>query len=451
MKLNFDKKLIKRGETVAVAFSGGKDSTALIFALIDYQNEFDFTLKAINIEHGIRGKESIRDSEFCKDFCQKFNIELKTYQVDARNYSFQNKLSLEEGARKLRYDCFYNAINCGFCDKIATAHHKSDQAETVLFNLFRGTSLSGTSGITEISNDNRLIRPLLRVSQQEIIDFINFYKLPFVTDSSNDETKFSRNYLRQEIIPLIEKRFLGATDNVCNFSHVAKADDEYLYSLSEKEIIIDGEIQKVLANLPQPIFSRAIKLIFKNFGINKDYTKKHFDACYLLTQNTSGAKVILPNGVYAVREYDYIVFSKTTPKATIDLPFSLVDYICDEFIIKFEIICKKDYDNREKQAYKSINSSFLPSETLYCDYSFFKNAKIKNITDGAVFEKFSGGSKSINKFLIDKKIPSRIRRDLVVITADDGYALAISGVEISKRVKITDTTKEILKITTIKR
>lgn len=449
MKLFALENLIAKNDVVAVALSGGKDSQALLHALISLKKEKNFTVKAINVDHGIR-ENSESDSEFCKAQAQKYKIEILCFSVDAVTYAKENKLSLEESARHLRYDCFKKAIADGFCDKIATAHHKSDQAETVLFNLFRGSSLKGAGGIKEKNDDNRVIRPLLHTSQKEIEDYISFYSIPFVTDETNFSTDFSRNFIRLEVLPLIEKRFPSATENIASFSHLTKADDEFLYRLAEKELIFDGDKIKISVNLEKPILSRAILLSLKALGVLKDYTKTHIEDCEKLCLNQTGAKVVLPKNLVAIKEYDYIVFYKEKEKTAVFKDFSLGEFITDEFTINFEKISLSDFKKEKKQAYKSINGDTFSPITLYADADIFEGSTLQHPTDGDVFEKFGGGKKTLNKYLIDKKIPKSVREKLIIVKKD-GNILAVLGVEISNLVKITDSTHSILKIKCEKR
>ena len=129
------KNFIKPNQTVAVALSGGSDSMALLHYMLNQKEKFPFNVVSINVEHGIRGENSIFDTNFVKSYCNKNNIPLVCYSVDSVNHAKEKKLSIEQSARVLRYECFYKAIESGVCDLVATAHHQSDNVETILFNL----------------------------------------------------------------------------------------------------------------------------------------------------------------------------------------------------------------------------------------------------------------------------------------------------------------------------
>ena len=152
--------LVSAGSVVAVAVSGGRDSVALLHFLKSVSEELSFEVRAVNVEHGIRGEESVRDSEFVKSLCKSWDISLLTKSVDAPQLKKSEGLTTEEAARILRYGVFAEAISDGFATVVATAHHKSDDAETLLLRIFRGTGIRGLSGISEKSNG--VVRPLLK-------------------------------------------------------------------------------------------------------------------------------------------------------------------------------------------------------------------------------------------------------------------------------------------------
>ena len=206
-----------KNKVIAVAISGGSDSVCLLHYLFSKKEEFSFTLKAINVEHGIRGESSKNDSKFVSDLCSRLNVPLRSFSVDAITYSKENNLSIEEGARSLRYGCFYTAIEEGFCDLVLTAHHESDNFETLLFNLLRGTGAEGISGIDEKTERN-VIRPFIKTSKEEINSYLAKNNLAFVVDESNFDDKYTRNYLRNNVIPKIKEIFPNAEKSFERFS-----------------------------------------------------------------------------------------------------------------------------------------------------------------------------------------------------------------------------------------
>ena len=179
---------------ICVAVSGGKDSMALLHYLLKSGGGFGITVSALNCDHGIRGEDSERDSAFVKAYCGDNGISLRFLKAEKGSFKDEN------GARKWRLDCYRRVLAEGFADVIATAHHLNDNAETVLFNLARGTSLAGLKGITDEPSLG-IIRPLISVSRGEIDEYIGSNNIPFVTDESNFSDRYTRNRIRHNVMP----------------------------------------------------------------------------------------------------------------------------------------------------------------------------------------------------------------------------------------------------------
>ena len=418
-----DLSLIFKNQTIAVAVSGGKDSMCLLNQLLSLREKYNLTIKAINIDHSIREKDSENDSLFVKNYCEKLGVTLAFFKVDAVNFSKQNGYTLEQGARILRYEIFDNLLKENYCDVIATAHHLSDNFETMLFNIFRGTGLKGLSGIPK--ERNGYIRPLLKTTKQEICDYIEKNNIPFVEDSTNYENDYSRNFIRNEIIPKILEKFPSAETSASRLSEIAKEEDDFLNTLANKNIKIDKNTYYLPCFAPPVLLKRASKIILFNLGVEKDYESVNFNDILKLTSLENGSKITLPKNVVAVKEYDFISFYKETEKNVIPLtPFEEKTF---------------DFDD-----YKIVISPNVIDKALTFDKDKIpKNAIIRTRRDGDVFKKFGSGTKKLKDFLIDKKIP-RYSRDTIPLLAVDNEILIVFNVEISETIKIDDTTKNVL-------
>lgn len=426
----FNDKLFTRGETVAVALSGGEDSVCLLFLLKNLENEGKIKLTAVNVEHGIRGQDSVLDTEFCKKLCKELSVPLKTYSVDTLDYVKKHGVSVEEGARKLRYECFYDAVKCGFCDKIACAHHQADNIETVLFNIFRGTSVSGLRGMEEVSSDGVIVRPLLRAKKEDISSYIENLKVEFVKDKTNEDVKYTRNYIRKKILPLVVERFPGGFSAIERLSYQAKADDDFLYSLAKKEILLKKGNVYIPRCLPYSVFSRATVFAFKTLGVEKDFDNGHIASLFNLKDNQSGKKVDLLGGLYGVREGEFVVIKKKKEKTGLLERFSFCNVKTDRETIFIE----------PADGYKKDGAN-------YVDYDKIPNgAVIRKRKAGDIFYKFGGGKVSLKKFLTDKKIPADEKDELFLIAKDD-IIYVIIGVEISSLCRIDENTARVAKIT----
>lgn len=426
--LNFNSSLFTVGDTVAVAVSGGSDSMALLHALNSAVNKLKINIIAVNVEHGIRGKSSINDSNFVKDFCKKNNIVLKTFTVDAVAYAKENKLSIEQSARILRYECFNSLLSDGTCNKIATAHHLSDNAETVLLNLFRGTGLKGMAGIKP--QNGKFIRPLLHTTKQEITDYIQENNVPFVTDETNFDDEITRNYVRLNLIPEINKIFPEVERSITRFSATALEEDAFLDNLAKNLIEeVDGTI-KIKLTEEKVLIRRATVIAMKLLGVSKDYETAHLNAVINLLSLENGSKVILPKGITAIKEYTHVVFYRETSTAFSPIPFSIGEHVFNNGVLKIEKV----------DGTSDLKSGF------YCDLDKLpKDTVIRTRADGDVFKKFGGGTKKLKDYYIDEKVPVRLRDSLPVIASKN--QVFFTGIAISDKIKVDKSTKNMLKLT----
>ncbi len=421
--------LISPFDKIGVAVSGGGDSVALLHYLKSKALKENFSIVAINIEHGIRGEQSINDSEFVKILCAKWKVELISYRVNALKKAEEEKLSLEESARALRYECFYNAINDGICNKIATAHHSRDNAESVLFNLFRGTGLKGVSGIEKNFN-NKIIRPFISLSKEDIENYITENNLPFVTDQTNFDQDYTRNFIRLSLLPEIKKVFPEVERSILRFSEIAKLENDYLEEQTNSSILFNGKIVQIDLSIHPALLSRATIKALKLLGVEKDWEKSHVDSVLSLTTAKNGAKIDLSNGIVVAKEYNVLTFFYKPEIINYELPFSIGKFTLGENAITIEKVEKP----------KNLKDGlFLDLDKIP------KSAVIRFKKDGDLFTKFGGGTKPLGEYLTDQKIAQR-KRNFIPIIADGNKVLAIFGVAISNSVKVDDTTKNIIKI-----
>lgn len=430
--------LFNKGETIAVALSGGKDSVALLYSLLSVKDKLGIIVKAVNIEHGIRGATSKRDSMFVADLCQKLSVPLKTYQLDCVKFSEENRYGIEEGARIARYDCFKSAIGEGFCDKVATAHHLSDSVETLLFNLFRGASLSGMTGIKSERNNGKIIRPFADTPKSEIEKYVADNGLPFVDDETNFESVYSRNYIRNEIMPVVSARFPEAEKSIGRFLKIAESENDFLEELAKKSLTRDGNAYVISIDTPDCIFARSVVLAMKSLGIAKDYVKLHVDAALSLKNLVNGSKISLPRNVYAAREYDKIAIYKAVKSdGNFEKPFALgyIDGAIGE--LSFGEINEKE---------KNVNELKYGRSLVFDLNKLPKNAVIRYKRSGDYFKKFGGGRKKLNDYFTDKKIPLRLRDSIPLVCADSEVYI-ICGIEISDLIKVDKGTEKVVQCT----
>lgn len=207
--LAFSEHFFKRGETVLCGFSGGPDSVCLLHFLKHLCGKKHFELVAVHVNHGLRGAAADADEKFCRVLCKKLDVPLITQKKAVRALAKKLDLSLEHAARKARYEAFARAAKKTGASKIALGHHLDDQAETVLLNMLRGTRAEGLCGIPvrrALNKNAEIVRPLLCITRAEVQEYLKENDLPSVTDQTNFDDAFTRNWIRHELLPLMEKK-----------------------------------------------------------------------------------------------------------------------------------------------------------------------------------------------------------------------------------------------------
>lgn len=421
-----------KDKRICVAVSGGVDSTSLLHFLKTKEAEYGYRLCAVNFEHGIRGEESVADSRFVEELCRGWGVELYSFSEDCIARAEREKSSIETSARNFRNEHYEELLKTGKADVIATAHHADDVAETVVFRISRGSALSGAVGIKQVENGR--IRPFLNKTKSEILSYAIEHKIPYREDATNQKTDVTRNALRLQVLPVLESRIPSAVKNIARFALSAQEDDNLLYELSAQLLEKAKDGYRVRFSDKKPIFSRACLTAMKSLGINSDYTQTHLNDLFLLQSLKLGAKITLPKNVVAVRESEGI----------------LLRFDCDEKLEGFEPINLQKGEFRLGR-YEICLSNDIPKEAssqkiLRLDEGKIPlGAVIRSRKEGDVFEKFGGGTKTLKRYMIDKKIPKNIR-DLPVI-AKDNVVYAVFGTEISEKVKIDGATKSTLYLT----
>ncbi|MBO5884825.1 MAG: tRNA lysidine(34) synthetase TilS, partial [Clostridia bacterium] len=296
-RLILQNKLINPTETIGVGVSGGKDSMALLHKLNELSKELNFEVVAITVDHSIR-ENAKADAQFVVDYCHNNKIRVYKFKIDAPLIAKQKRVSVESAAREGRFGVFETLIQKGICSKIAIAHHQSDQVETVLMHLLRGSGVGGLKGMSLI-RDNIFIRPMLETHEGSIWNYIQENDIPFVVDETNQENEYNRNYIRNQILPLILDRWPNAIENILNFSNLAAKDDEYINSQvpTDAFIVTDKEVKVPLSYFvyATPVVSRMIYKALHIIGVNKDIESKHIDMIIEFAKNSqNGKKINLP-------------------------------------------------------------------------------------------------------------------------------------------------------------
>ncbi|MDE7440538.1 MAG: tRNA lysidine(34) synthetase TilS, partial [Clostridia bacterium] len=286
---------------VCVAVSGGRDSMALIFFLYTHMQEYGITLSALNCDHKIRGEASARDSALVERWCKERNIPLMKFV-----WNFDG-VKTEQNARIWRRECYKAAIERG-ADFVATAHHMNDNAETVLFNLARGSAVAGIAGIVD---GEKIIHPMISCTRMQIDAYVAENNIPYADDETNFTDGYTRNKIRLNVLPELEKAVPNAIGNIYRLSRLALEDEKYFKKIiEEREILLITEFGVEIKLCESVIFKRAAVQAIKYFNC-KDYTSEHLEKLYLLalaeknkkfeflglTAYGAEGKIVITNGV----------------------------------------------------------------------------------------------------------------------------------------------------------
>lgn len=430
-------KLIKAGEVIGVGVSGGIDSMCLLHFLNSNKEALDIDVVAIHINHGIR-EESDDEARFVVQKCKEMGVRVYKFTIDSPKIAREKKISLETAAREGRYGVFEALVKKDIVDKVALAHHQSDQAETILMHIFRGCGVSGARGMDPI-RDKIYIRPMLPVSKEEIADYANMNNIEYVEDASNKDTSYTRNYLRNVVMKDILKKWPNAIEAITNFANAVSEDDDFIKaSINTNALMVDKKIVQMPCYYfkgKSSVYSRIVFKALSLIGVTKDIERKHIEMIKELAISLeNGKKIKLPFDVTISKEYDFLTFENNyVERAELDKPFKMEDFAVPNFgsvilrRVKTEKMGEKGalyFDNRK-----------LP-----------KGAKWRYREEGDVFEKFGGGTKKLKSFLIDKKVPVRLR-DFIPVLAYGNEVFVVAGIEVSEKVKVDEGAPTCVRLT----
>lgn len=431
---------IYSGDKVIVACSGGADSMCLLSLMLEKQKDTDFEIIALHVNHNIRDKEADRDEQFVREFCKKNNVEFVCVSVNAIEYAKKHKMTLEQGARVLRYKAFNDEMQRRKANKIAVAHHKDDQTETVLMHIFRGSAIKGASGMSAVLGN--IIRPLLDFSRNDIEEYNSIHNINSQEDSTNTDLNYTRNYIRHSVLPQIQKAYPFAQNAICEFAKKCKTDDDYIESMlplgllkrekNQVEILFEAK------DLHPAIKFRLYKKAFEELGVFADIEYKHLKLINDIFNLKSGAVKSFPHSLCATKSYNGIIISKKKDKPKYkEQAFCFGKIVFDGFgvatISEVDDYQQVQFDNKSHY----VDLEKIPVSAVW------RTRKL-----GDVFAKLGSGSKKLNDYFTDKKVPQAMR-DIIPVLAVENRVLVVAGMDISEKVKITPGTEQFVKISYI--
>ncbi len=449
MQINFAAYADKK---ICVAVSGGKDSVALLHLLCQNRKGYNISVCAVNCDHGLR-PESADECAFVKRLCEEWGVPVIQFKEDCNALANRRGVSVETAARDWRKICYFNACKHFNADAVATAHHLNDNAETVLFNLARGTSLAGMAGIRDgrltvalkggkavypeeggQTASVQIVRPLICCSRAEIDAYIGSNALGYVTDTSNFCNDYTRNFIRNEVLPLFERIAPAAVNAVGRFSELAAEDERFFAEYIEREHIVEYSEKVSIKFCPyRSVFKRAAISALKYLNPQvKDYTGGQAERLYNLQFCESGKRFEFL-GFAAYKEGENVVLCRAEKRENAAYSAPFWDY-AEQGATDF---CG------EKLKVMPYAEDISGGKTLKFDMDKIpQSAEIRFMRTGDRFTKFGGGTKNLGDYFTDKKIPKRVRAS-VPLVADGGKILIICGVEISDGVKVTNESKRI--------
>lgn len=417
-----------KNSTIVVALSGGADSMSLLHALVVLSKEFNFKIEACHINHCIR-QEADSDEQFVKEFCEKLNVKLYVFKVNIPEIAGKLKIGLEECGRIERYKIFSGFSDCF----IATAHTLSDKCETLLFNITRGCSVKGLCSIPA-ARDN-IIRPLINCSRSEIEQYCSINGIPFVTDISNFDVNYSRNRIRNNVIPELKVINPSFENSVRKLSESSELDEDYFNTITDNILLnmrtTVGYDVKTLVNLHPALKFRVISKILYD-GFNIDIERKHL---LLIDSILEGGKVQLNNNLYVIVSDGVLYFTSENSS-----DFELWEYDFNNLKVSNDN-CTLFAEVVEK---KSLHSSQFVHKNMLDFDKLIGNITVRNRREGDRIKTVgSNCTKKLKKLFNERKLKDRYS---IPVICDESGIVWVKGIGCDERLKITESTQRVLVI-----
>lgn len=448
--------MLETGESVLVGVSGGVDSVVLLSVLYHLRGSLGIKLHVVHLNHQFRGEEAARDALFVRHLAQQLSL---PYTIESQNvpaFIRQQHLSPQDAARQVRYKFFNDVAERIDAHKIATAHHANDQAETLLMGLIRGVSIHGLGGIQPVFEE-RIIRPLLTTSRDQIEAFARTEGIEYVTDSSNSTRKYVRNTIRLDLLPFLQQRFTPTIiKRLTTYAQIFQEDAFFIDKIAtERYIQICQEEENVikinLTRFVQEDTTIQREVIYKAFekitGSRHELETVHVRAVMeLLIRKNTGKRLCLPKRVVARRAYTWgylqresaQIPQRSVPAVVLTIPARM----------KFgDMIIETDIFNTDTPELYIRQQKAVPDELCaYFDYTALVlpiNVRFRSVGD--YFRPLGmSGKKSLKKIFIDRKVP-RNKRNIIPIFADKQGIIWVVGYTIDDRVKLVMHTRKILR------
>lgn len=452
------------GDRVIAGVSGGADSVCLFLMLLELREKIGFDLIVVHVHHGLRGEAADQDQQFVEALCEQHRIPLEIFRVNLESIAKKRKQSLEEAGRMVRREAFDSVCKKYGGNKIALAHHQNDNAETLLWNLSRGTGLDGLGGIRPVNG--KFIRPLLCMNRKEIEEYLAKRKQSYCIDETNAGTDYTRNKLRHLVLPILEEQVNSAAVRHMNETmeqiwelqeymqeQVEAAYQECVQEHFEKACWIQIQ-QKSFETFPELIKKMVIRKGMEQVGGKKrDLSHKHVDVMMELMNKQVGRTQDLPYEMHAKRNYEGIRLEKQrTYLSGEEKKAEIMQECMSELNIPGEtILADRNLKLRCKILEKPKNLSIkdIPQKiyTKWFDYGIIKSSlyiRTRQAGDTIVIDE-KGHQKKLKNWFVDEKIPKEVR-DSQLLLAENNEILWVLGHRMSQAYQVKQSTKWILQI-----
>ena len=423
MNIDFCEKydMLPKNGILLCAVSGGKDSMYLLERLRELAPEYGFELRCAHFDHRLRGAESDRDREFVKGYCAKRDISCYIGAKDVSAYAAENGIGIEEAARLLRYEFLEKTADEIGAFRIATAHTADDNAETMLFNLVRGSGLKGLCGIPPVRG--KIVRPMLQTTSDEVLQYLDENGIPHVEDSSNLEDAYTRNKIRHRVVPELREINANFDKNLIRCAEFLREDEEYLTSQAQSFVasyFSEGILSaSKFAELPKPVSARVLILIVP-FGLSS----AHIDALRSIAAGKDCHAYADIPGMRVVRDYDKLIFGA---KEVTGIPkrYVQIGEITEIPQAGLEISC--EFIKNCKEIHNSFNIFFFKSDSI-CGSIFV----MSRLEGEKIRLKSRNCTKTLKKLFSEAKLNGE-NKSLVPVLYDENGAIAVYGFGIAER------------------
>lgn len=451
--------MIEQGDRIIAGVSGGADSVCLFFVLLELQKAIGFSFVSVHVNHGLRGADADADEQFVKELCEKYEVPLEIFRVDLESIAKKRKQSLEEAGRVVRREAFTEVMIKYAGNRIALAHHQNDNAETMLFNLARGTGLHGLGGIRPVNGV--WIRPLLCLERHEIESYLQEKEYAYCTDLTNLETEYTRNKLRHQVFPILEKEVNSAAVRHMNetMEQMRKLQDfvrqetqKAAMACLEEEPEACTVAEAPWRELPELLQQEVIYYCLEKLtGSRKDLGRTHIEAVGELFDKQAGKMRNLPGNICAARVYGGVRLTKmksespgksgdkddTFPVREVQIPG--VTFVPE---MNLKITCTI----LERRDGWKVSEIPQKKYTKWFDYDIIKCLYVRTRVSGdRIAIDRAGHRQKLKSWFINEKISAE-ERNRILLLADGQEIVWVIGRRMSSAYQIGEETRRILQI-----